>query len=176
MTGAPAWRLRRASPADAPAVAMVAQASFLETFAGILAGPDIVAHCARNSSPAAFERWADDPRAVVTIAEHAEGAAPIGYTLLVPPDLPIAMSAGDAELRRIYALSLAHGSGLGRAMMMRAIDDARALGMTRLLLGVLGRNVRARAFYERGGFAVVGERQYLVGSTLYDDLVYARGI
>jgi GNAT superfamily N-acetyltransferase len=173
---APVWRLRRASPADAPAVAMIAQASFLETFAGILAGPDIVAHCGKNSSPAVFAAWAEDPRAVVTLAEHADGAAPIGYTLLVPPDLPIALSAGDIELRRIYALSLAHGTGLGRAMMARAIDDARGLGKTRLLLGVLGRNIRARAFYERGGFVVVGERQYLVGSTLYDDLVYGRDI
>ncbi|WP_445193153.1 GNAT family N-acetyltransferase [Sphingomonas sp. Tas61C01] len=173
MTGSPVWRLRRASTADAPAVAMVAQASFLETFAGILAGADIVAHCGKNSSPAAFAAWAGDPRAAVTLAEHADGAAPIGYTLLVPPDLPIALSSTDIELRRIYALSLAHGTGLGRAMMQRAIDDARGMGMTRLLLGVLGRNTRARAFYERGGFAVVGERQYLVGSTLYDDLVYA---
>ena len=176
MTGAPVWRLRRASSADASAVAMVAQASFLETFAGVLAGADIVAHCAKNSSPAAFARWADDPRAVVSLAEHVEGVAPIGYTLLVPPDLPIALSAGDIELRRIYALSLAHGSGLGRAMMERTIEDARDLGMTRLLLGVLGRNVRARAFYERGGFEVLGERQYLVGSTRYDDVVYGRGI
>ncbi len=155
---------------------MVAQASFLETFAGILAGADIVAHCAKNSSPAAFSAWATEARAVVTLAEHAEGAAPIGYTLLVPPDLPIALLPTDIELRRIYALSLAHGTGLGQAMMARAMDDARELGMTRLLLGVLGRNMRARAFYERSGFAVVGERQYLVGSTLYDDLVYGRDI
>ncbi|HEX8420329.1 MAG TPA: GNAT family N-acetyltransferase [Sphingomonas sp.] len=176
MTGSPVWRLRRAFPADAPAVAMIAQASFLETFAGILAGPDIVAHCAKNSLPAAFATWAADARAVVMLAEHAEGAAPIGYTLLVPPDLPVELRATDIELRRIYTLSLAHGTGLGRAMMDHAIDDARLLGMTRLLLGVLGRNARARAFYERSGFVVVGERQYLVGSTLYDDLVYARDI
>ena len=155
---------------------MIAQASFLETFAGILAGADIVAHCARNSSPAAFVVWAEDGGSVVTIAEHADGAAPIGYTLLVPPDLPIDRSATDIELRRIYALSLAHGTGLGPALMERAIDDARSLGMTRLLLGVLGRNMRARAFYERCGFAIIGERRYLVGSTLYDDLVYGRPI
>lgn len=58
--------------------------------------------------------------------------------------------------------------------MQRAIADAIAMGKTRLLLGVLGRNARARAFYERQGFEVVGTRQYRVGSALCDDVIYAR--
>ncbi len=171
-----AWQLRRASADDAGAVAMVAAASFLETFAGILGGTDIVAHCAKNSSPATFAAWADDPASVVTLAEHPHGAAPVGYTLLVPPDLPIETGPSDIELRRIYTLTLAQGTGLGAALMARAIDDARALGRQRLLLGVYGGNHRARAFYERQGFAVAGERRYLIGSTWHDDFLYARSI
>ncbi|MCU6452632.1 GNAT family N-acetyltransferase [Sphingomonas sp. A2-49] len=170
------WRLRRASPADAPAVALVAGASFLATFAGILDGADIVAHVTRNSSPAAFEAWAQGSGSIVTLAEHADGAAPVGYTLLTLPDVPIPGDAHDIELRRIYTLPLAQGTGLGKALLARAIDDARALGRRRLLLGVLGRNARARAFYERNGFAMAGSRQYRVGASLYDDVVYARTI
>lgn len=173
MTG---WRLRRATAADVPEVALVAAASFLETFAGVLSGDDIVAHIARNSSVEKFADWASDPDSVVTLATHSDGDAPVGYTLLVPPDLPIDVGPADIELRRIYILSVANGTGLGQRLMARAIADARSIGKRRLLLGVLGSNGRARAFYERRGFAIVGERRYLVGATWHDDLIYARDL
>ena len=41
------------------------------------------------------------------------------------------------------------------------------------LIGVLGTNVRARAFYERQGFTIAGRRQYRVGNALCDDFIYA---
>lgn len=170
------WRLRRASVDDAPAVALVAGASFLATFAGVLAGSDIVAHVARNSSPERFAAWAEDPASPVTLAEHPEGGAPVGYTLLTPPDFPFPTGNTDIELRRIYTLPLAQGTGLGAALMQRAVADAQAMSKRRLLLGVLGSNMRARAFYERQGFAVAGTRQYRVGAALCDDVIYARAL
>ena len=38
--------LRQCASGDEAALALVGQATFLETFAGILGGEDIVAHCA----------------------------------------------------------------------------------------------------------------------------------
>ncbi|WP_394664387.1 GNAT family N-acetyltransferase [uncultured Sphingomonas sp.] len=170
------WRLRLAGPGDAPALSLVAVASFLETFAGIITGPDMVRHCTTNSSAAKFDGWIADMSCVATLAEHPDGAAPVGYSLLVPPDLPIKTGPHDIELRRIYALSLTRGTGLGHKLMARAIDDARALGRRRILLGVLGINENARTFYEREGFALAGTRQFRVGDTVYDDVVYARDL
>ncbi len=60
--------------------------------------------------------------------------------------------------------------------MAQAIADARDLGSIRMLLGVFAGNHRARAFYERQGFAIVAERRFKVGATLHDDMVYARAI
>ena len=170
------WRLRRASPADAPALALVAQATFLRTFAGVLPGADIVAHCAANSSTEKFARWAADPACVATLAEHAHGAAPIGYTLLTPPDFPIPTGPADIELKRIYTLASAHGGGLGAALMEQALADAAALGRTRVLLGVHPANARARRFYERHGLAVIGERVFQVGTQRITDPIYARAL
>ena len=172
----PDWRLRRATAADAPAVAMVAAASFLETFAGILPGDDIVAHCTHNSSVAKFAGWADDPMSIVTLATHPQGDAPVGYTLLTTPDLPVTPLPDDIELRRIYALSMTRGSGLGHRLMAQAIADAANLGGKRLLLGVLGTNRVARAFYEREGFVLAGTRRFNVGAGWYDDVIYARDL
>lgn len=170
------WRLRRAGADDAPALAAVAAATFLETFAGVLTGPDILAHVARNSSAAKFTAWTAARDSAATIAEHPHGGAPVGYALVTPPDFPIELRARDIELRRIYALSLTRGTGLGRALMARAAEDALALGGRRMLIGVLGTNVRARAFYEREGFSLVGERRFLVGDTWHDDVVYGRAL
>ena len=170
-----AWRLHRAGPADAAALSLVAGATFLEAFAGILDGADIIAHVTRNSSAAAFEAYLAGG-AIATLAAAQAGGAPIGYSLLTAPDLPIAPEPGDIELKRIYALFPTHGTGLGPALMARAIDDARSAGHRRLLLGVYGGNRRAQRFYEKQGFAVAGTRRFLVGATWHDDLIYARAI
>jgi ribosomal protein S18 acetylase RimI-like enzyme len=170
------WRVRRAGAADAAALSLVASAPFLETFAGLLDGADIVAHCAANNTPDKFATWANDPAGAVLIGEVEAGRAPIGYAVLTSPDLPIEPGPADIELKRIYTLSLTHGTGLGAALMAAVVEDAHRLGRSRILLGVFGGNVRAHAFYKRQGFRVVGERKFLVGDTLYDDLVFARDI
>ena len=170
------WRLRRAGPGDAPALSLVASATFLDTYATVLTGADIVAHCTRNNSIAAFETWLADPATIVTLAEYEPGHAPIGYTVLTAPDFPVECGPADIELRRIYLMKQAQGSGLGAALMARALEDAAAAGRTRILLGVWDQNTRARAFYERQGFEVIGARQFMVGTTLHDDPVYARAV
>ncbi|WP_375270721.1 GNAT family N-acetyltransferase [Sphingomonas sp.] len=169
------WRLRRASAADAAILSLVAGATFLEAFAGVLDGADIVAHVSRNSSADAFALYLSRG-AIATLAEAEQGAAPLGYTLLTEPDLPVEPRDGDVELKRIYALTPTHGSGLGPALMARAVEDARAAGHRRLLLGVYGGNVRAHRFYARQGLSVIGERRFLVGATWHDDLVFARDL
>ena len=170
------WRLRRARPGDAPALALVASATFLDTYATVLSGADIVAHCTTKNSIAVFEDWLADPATVVTLAEYEPGHAPIGYTVLTAPDFPIETGPADIELRRIYLMKQAQGTGLGAALMTRALEDAAAAARTRVLLGVWDQNTRARAFYERHGFAVIGARQFTVGTTPHDDPIYARAI
>ncbi len=170
------WRLRRAEPGDAPALSLVASATFLDTYATVLTGADIVDHCTTKNSIATFETWLADPATIVTLAEYELGQAPIGYTVLTAPDFPIEPGAADIELRRIYLMKQAQGSGLGAALMDRAFEDAAAAERTRVLLGVWDQNTRARAFYERQGFEVIGTRQFMVGTTLHDDPVYARAV
>lgn len=171
------WRLRRAEPADAAALALVAAATFLETYAGEISAEDMVAHCADKCAAALFARWAASPDHLLTIAEHAGSGAPLGYAALTPPELPPNLltwgGPGLIELRRIYGLLPAIGGGLGPALIAQAIADARALGKTRLALGVNPRNARARAFYERHGFRIVGEREFRVGAMRFVDPVYA---
>ena len=170
------WRLRCAEPADAAAAAMVATASFMAAFHDDLAIGDMIAHCEANCSAAKFAGWLGEGETIVTLAEHPGTGVPVAYSVLTRPDLPVAAGEADVELRRIYLMPVAIGDGLAGRLIARAIADAQALGRRRMLLGVYGGNARAQRFYEKQGFAVIGERKFKVGATWHDDLVFARDL
>jgi len=168
------WRLRRAEADDAEALSLVAGATFLEAYSAFMDRGDLLAHLGAKSSPGRFRDWVADGTSIVTLAEAPLGRAPLGYTILTASDLPVERRDGDVELLRIYALATGWGSGLGGALMERAIADARGAGHRRLLLGTHPDNHRAHRFYEKHGFAVIGRRRFRVGASEFDDPVYAR--
>jgi diamine N-acetyltransferase len=166
------WRIRAAEAGDVDALALIGAATFLETFAGVLDGPAIVAHCLEAHSAGAYAQYLAGG-AGAWLAEAGEGAAPIGFALLAEADLPGGDPASDLELKRIYSLSRFHGTGLGSALMGTAV--AAAAGRAeRLLLGVYAGNARALAFYRKQGVEPIGERRFRVGQRDYDDLVLAK--
>lgn len=167
------WTVRRARAADAPALALVAGTTFLETYHDVTPVADLVAHVTNKSSAAVFADWIADPASAVFYAGADRTDAPLGYAVLTPPDFPVETGAGDTELRRIYTLAATHGSGLGGALVEAALGEARERGCTRILLGVNPENYRARRFYERAGFSIVGERVFTVGTARFIDPVYA---
>jgi len=167
------WRVRPAACDDATALALIGAATFLETFADILDGAAVLAHCQNANAPAAYAGYLESG-AAAWLGETDKGA-PIGLALLIAPELPEALvQPGDLELKRIYLLSRFHGTGLGAALMAAAVTEARTRGASRLLLGVYAHNKRAIAFYRKQGFVPIGMRQYAVGAELYDDVVLAR--
>lgn len=166
--------MRPAEPADAEALALVGQATFLETYAGLLPGADILAHCQREHAASRYAAWLDDGESLIWLVEASEGAAPVGYAVVAPPDLPIPTAPGDLELKRFYLLERLQGRGLGVRLMDLVVKGARRNGAPRLLVGVFAANSRAIAFYARQGFSTAGARQFRVGQGVYDDLVLAR--
>lgn len=163
-------RIRVCRPGDEDALALVGQATFLETFAGVLPGADIVAHCRGQHAPSVYRSWLEGG-AHIWLAEAPSGA-PIGYLVLAPASLPVQNpSDRDLEVKRIYLLRQFHGKGIGKQLMIEAEKHSRSVGVTRLLLGVYSRNDGAVAFYERYGFRRVGTRQFRVGEHDYHDFV-----
>jgi len=168
--------VRPASPGpgsdDAERLALVGQATFLESFAGELGGGDILAHCAKQHAVAVYQDWLADPRMGLWLAEAANGGAPVGYAVSGPAGLPIPdPRPDDIEIRRIYLLSRFHGVGVGRALMQAALDAARFGGSSRALLGVYAKNDLALRFYRKVGFQAIGVRKFLVGNAWCDDMI-----
>jgi ribosomal protein S18 acetylase RimI-like enzyme len=161
--------LRPCAPGDEAARALVGQATFLETFAGILEGEDIIAHCAQAHAANVYRTWLSDPDYALWLVESHPGNAPVGYMVVAPPQLPLPDTAGDLELKRIYLLGRFQGDGVGRRLISTAIDYATEAGAGRLLLGVYAHNTNAIGFYQRIGFRKLGNRKFNVGGKHYDD-------
>jgi ribosomal protein S18 acetylase RimI-like enzyme len=151
---------------------MIGAATFLETYAHMISVADMVAHVGATNSVQAFRGVATDPGSALWIAELPSTAAPVGYAVLTPPELPIALQPEDIELRRIYLLSRWHAGGLGRRLIEHAIGYARAMGKRRFLIGVYSENERAIGFYRRMGCELVGRRRFEVGDAVFDDLIF----
>ena len=163
-------KVRRCTADDAEALALIGQASFLETFAGVLGGADIVSHCARAHTAEVYASWLADAAYQLWIAEVQPGEAPIGFMVVAPADLPLSdISGQDLEIKRIYILSKFHGGGIGKRLIKEAVHHARGHGIERLLLGVYAKNTSAIGFYEGSGFARLGRRKFKVGGRDYDD-------
>lgn len=163
--------IRRARPGDEDALALVGQATFLETFSGILDGGAIIEHCRHAHSADKYRHWLSDADAAVWLAEVTPGNAPIGYLVLARPELPAADVSRDLELKRIYLLGRFHGGGTGKRLLGQAVEHATSAGAARLLLGVYAGNASAIGFYQRQGFTNLTQRQFNVGGRAYDDNV-----
>jgi len=168
--------IRACRPGDEAALALVGQATFLETYAGVLPAADILSHCRTEQGEAFYAQWLAKPDHRLWVAEMDEGGAAVGYAALTPPELPVPTGEKDIELKRIYLLNRFHGTGLGARLMTTATAAATQAGFTRMLLGVFGANSRAIAFYARQGYAEAGVQKFRVGANEYDDLVLARAL
>jgi ribosomal protein S18 acetylase RimI-like enzyme len=159
---------------DAAALALIGQATILETYAEVLPRADLLTHTEVAHGPAQYAGWLADPAYRIWMAELAGTGAPVGYVVLCPPDPAPPTEPGDLEILRIYVLAPYKGSGLGARLMAAALDAATAAGALRVLLAVYSENRAAQAFYARQGFAQAGVRAFKVGASAYDDLVLAK--
>jgi len=96
----------------------------------------------------------DDPKAAVLVAD--DGGSVIGFVGYFPSRDPDADPVLTGEIGAIYLLPGAWGGGIGRRLMDAALDALAAAGFTQATLWVLDSNVRARRFYEAGGWSADG--------------------
>ena len=85
-----------------------------------------------------------EPRARLYIAEI--NSEPVGIGGLRP------LAAHEAEIKRMYVRPSSRGLGVGRAILQRLIDDARALGYRTIRLDSARFMHEAHALYRRFGF------------------------
>ena len=111
------------------------------------------------AAPLAIRRAVFIEEQGVSEADEVDGRDPdCLHWLAWRDDVPVATlrvlpKGRDAKVQRVAVLPEARGTGLGAALMRAAMDELRAMGFAR---AVLGAQTDALGFYERLGFAAHG--------------------
>ena len=159
---------RDAGVDDAALIADLFARSFCETFAHLYK-PEDLATFLDQVNEAGFAGELSDPSFDIRIADE-DGTA-VGFAKLGNPSLPVETPPGTLELWQIYVLNQWQGSGIGPALFDWAAGRARDRGARHLQLTVYVDNHRAKAFYERRGFAEVGRYDFMVGNHADEDII-----
>lgn len=71
------------------------------------------------------------------------------------------------RLHKLYLVSESQGKGVGKALLLKVIDEAKKIGSRRVSLNVNRHNKRAIEFYQRMTFKIVGEEDIDIGNGYY---------
>ncbi|WP_174186843.1 GNAT family N-acetyltransferase [Nocardia barduliensis] len=165
----------RAGLWDAEALSDVAAATFPLACPPGATPDDIEIFVSDVLSGERFGEYLSDPARIVLKALADDDI--VGYAMLVagdPADPAVAESVGlhpAVEISKMYVLPGHHGTGVSTALMLAALDWARAEGYPGVWLGVNQENVRAQRFYAKHGFAEVGTKTFTVGTQRHHDYV-----
>ena len=155
--------IRRAALADAPALAELGAATFVEAFAYLYAPEDLVEFLASSHSQAAYERHLSDSHVAIWLAETC-GEPPIGYAIAGSCKLPVQdLEERAGEIRQLYVRAAFHKHRLGTQMLITALEWLESQNRRPLYVGVWSQNFGAQRLYGRFGFEKTGEYEFLVG-------------
>jgi GNAT superfamily N-acetyltransferase len=172
--------VRRAASTDAAGLSTLARVTFPLACPPGTAPEAIDEFLATHLSAESFSDYLADSGRLVTVAEDETGLC--GYTMLIagePGDQDVAAAIGTRptiELSKVYVLPGSHGRGVAAPLMQATLDSARGTGAAGIWLGVNQRNARAVRFYEKSGFAIVGEKSFRLGPELHSDFVMERAL
>ncbi|MBY0099729.1 GNAT family N-acetyltransferase [Mesobacillus maritimus] len=84
------------------------------------------------------------------------------------------MGKESLEIERIYIKSHFQKLGLGKYLLNKAQDIARAHGKTNIWLGVWEKNENAIAFYKKLGFVQTGAHSFYMGDEEQTDFIMTK--
>jgi len=167
--------IRRATLADAPALAELAARTFRETFAAGNRPEDLALHLRSAYAPDIQAREIVDPAMITLVADAAGPLVAFAQLRQGPPPACVTGRA-PIEIQRFYLAAEWHGKGLAQTLMARALEAAEAAGAETIWLGVWERNPRAIAFYRKAGYIDVGAHTFIVGSDPQTDRILTRSL
>lgn len=165
--------VRRASAADAAALARFAAAAFTDAFGADNTPEDLAVHLATSYGEARQRAEIADPQMATLLLDHQGSIA--GFAQLRRgPAPPCVGDPLPVELWRFYVDRAWHGTGTAQRLMGAVLEAARELGGGSVWLSVWEQNPRAIAFYGKCGFRDAGTKLFLVGTDRQTDRVMVR--
>jgi len=172
-------RIRYASIDDAFALQNLMAQTFPLACPPDVAKSDIQVHLARLCSAENFKSSIADEKSAVIVA--CDGSELLGFALLIFAETESAEIAASltsvssaVKLSRFYVHPNWHGQGIAQQLMQRSFELVHELGWSSLWLTVNKQNERANKFYQKWGFEIVGESDFILGGSVQKDFVRER--
>ena len=166
--------IRRATSADAAALAELGAATFVETFGHLYPPEDLQTFLAKNHTPDSWTRTLADSERAIFLAEHPSGRK-IGFVCVGGCKLPVQdLESAAGEVQQLYVFAEFHNLRLGTRLMETGLEWLAAQGRSPLYVGVWSENYGAQRFYARYGFSKVGEYGFPVGATVDREFILKR--
>src|SRR5580700_7187015 len=144
-------KIRRGTVADAPRIASMHVASWLETYKGIVP-EEMLAALSVSRRTVTWENILRDPskhdNSVVYVQEAADAIVGFG-ACGEQRDIDLKARGFDGEIGAVYVLQEFQRRGIGRALMSALASDLIGRGLNGVTLWVLRENAAARRFYQR---------------------------
>ena len=159
---------RTATAADVETIDHIFRTTFCDTFGHLYRPEDLAAFLGKFT----HEAWLGemtDPAYAFRLAD--DDGQPAGFLKLGPLSLPVEPKGKAVELRQLYVLKDWHGAGIAKELTGWFLAEAKARGADEVYLTVYTDNHRARRFYERYGFDVIGPYAFMVGEQADEDLI-----
>jgi diamine N-acetyltransferase len=147
--------IRPADLDDINIIGFLAQQIWQVTYGDILSPEQLKYMLKLIYSPGSLRRqMVDEHQQFLIVGQDGE---PIGFA-----SWSTTADTGIYKLHKLYVLPGRQGKGLGRTLLQFIFDTIRQEGAARLRLNV-NRYNKARQFYERIGFTVIGEEDVDIG-------------
>ena len=160
--------IRQASEADAALIASLSRETFYDTFIAHNTPEDMALFMDQQFSTSVLMKEVIDLSNLFFIAFHEE--EPAGYIKLKPGSHADLTDTDKAiEICRLYARKSMIGKGIGKAMMMYALEHAATTYCQTIWLGVWEHNKRAIDFYHSFGFRKFSEHDFILGKDVQRD-------
>lgn len=167
--------IRLASTHDAELIADMSRQTFYDTFAAVNTKDNMDKFMDEQFTREALIKEVGAPGNIFLLA--LEGDQPVGYARIRENNNPPSLGTHNAiEIARIYAATHAIGKGVGKALMQKAIDIAKAGKKEFAWLGVWENNHRAIDFYTKWGFEKFDEHDFILGDDRQTDWLMKKKI
>lgn len=166
--------VRPAALTDAPDIARIHVASWLETYGEILP-QEMLATLSVAQRTITWEQILQDPRKHDDSSVHLieVGGTMAGFGACGAQRNPNLLARGyDAEISSIYILQLYQRRGMGLTLMRAMTNDLLTRGFKGVALWVLSKNVAARRFYACLAGEVVAEKEDVRANVVLNEVAY----
>ena len=178
--------IRTAEFDDADAIGALHVASWRDSYRGMIPDAVLDGPLLDEQRPVWRQVLAIGPagRLVLVATPRVSDAAPPASAPAEPPRLLGFVSAGrlrgrgaaggrfDAEIYTLYVAKTSRGQHLGCRLIASAAMRLQLFGHASVMLWTLAANDPARAFYERLGGEIAGQREERVAGALLDEVGY----